>query len=262
MALTAAAQPPAPADSTHLTKTTTMANKMKIEVWSDVVCPFCYIGKRKWEAALAQFPHRDKVELVWKSFLLSPDTKTDTTKDAYTALAEHKGISVQQSRSMHDNVTKMAQDVGLAYHFDKAIPANSFRAHCFLHLAAKHGKQNEAKEALFRSYFTDGKNIDDITTLVQLGQEIGLSPEEVKNALESSLYADEVQQDVEEARQLDVNGVPFFVFDRKYAISGAQDSKVFLQTLEKAYSEWLKANPQAAFDVIEGPVCKPDQECD
>lgn len=239
-----------------------MQKKMKIEVWSDVVCPFCYIGKRKWEAALAQFPHRDNVELVWKSFLLSPDTKTDTTKDVYTALAEHKGISVQQSRSMHDNVAKMAKNAGLEYHFDKAVAASSVRAHQFLHLAAKYGKQNEAKEALFRSYFTDGKNIDDIPTLVQLGTEIGLPPEEVKNALESGRYAGEVQQDVEEARQLGVSGVPFFVFDRKYAISGAQDSQVFLQALEKAYDEWQKANPQAAFDVIEGPVCKPDKECD
>lgn len=219
---------------------TTMEEKMQVEIWSDVMCPFCYIGKRKFEAALAGFAHKDKVEIIWKSFQLSPGMKTQPGKNLDEFLAEHKGISVEQARQLNDRVVQMAKQVGLTYHFDKAIVANSFNAHRFTHFAKQHGKQHEAEELLFRSYFTDGKNIDDYTTLIDLGSSLGLDTVALKAALENGDHADDVRTDIYEAQQIGVRGVPFFLFNRKYAVSGAQESQTFLETLEKAYTEWGK----------------------
>ncbi len=238
-----------------------MANKMKVEIWSDVMCPFCYIGKRKFETALAQFPQKDRVEIEWKSFQLSPELKTDPNKNINDFLAEHKGMSVEQARQMNDQVTQMARQSGLTYRFDKSVVANSFNAHRFTHFAKQNGKQHEAEEMLFRSYFTDGKNIDDYPTLISLGTEIGLDPAALKAALENGTYADDVRADIAEAQQIGVRGVPFFVFNRKYAVSGAQESQAFLETLQKAYDEWSKANPEITLEVTEGQSCLPDGEC-
>ena len=220
----------------------TEKNKMKVEIWSDVMCPFCYIGKRKFEAALNQFPEKENVQLIWKSFQLSPDMKTDPGKNINQFLAAHKGITLQEAKRMNDHVTQLAAKVGLVYDFDKAIVANSFNAHRLVHFAKHHGKQNEAEEQLFKAYFTDGKNTDDKTTLIQLGTEIGLDATALKTVLETDKYAEDVKADIQEAHQIGVRGVPFFVFDRKYAVSGAQESPVFLQTLEKSFAEWQKEN--------------------
>lgn len=228
-----------------------MKNKMKVEIWSDVMCPFCYIGKRKFEKALAQFPSREKVEIEWKSYQLSPDMKTDTTITAYESLARHKGISVDEARAMNNQVVEMAKSVGLVYNMEKSVVANSFNAHRFTHFAKAHGKQNEAEELLFRSYFTDGKNIDDFPTLIELGNEIGLDASALKTALEDDSYADDVRHDIYEAQQLGVRGVPFFVFDRKYGVSGAQETQVFLQTLEKSFDEWETERSVADKDAAE-----------
>ncbi|HTE27949.1 DsbA family oxidoreductase [Flavitalea sp.] len=218
---------------------------MKVEIWSDVMCPFCYIGKRKFEQALAKFPAKDNIELIWKSFQLSPEIKTDPSKSIHQFLAEHKGMSLEQARQMNDQVTQMAAIVGLVYNFDKSVVANSFNAHRFAHFAKANGKQNAAEEILFRSYFTNGKNIDDYATLVQLGTDIGLNAEDLSKALETGRYADEVRKDILEAQQIGVRGVPFFVFDRKYAVSGAQETSTFLQALESAYQEWNKDQANA-----------------
>jgi len=153
-------------------------------------------------------------------------------------LSEHKGISLEQAKGMNDHVSQLAKQVGLVYNFDSSIVANSFNAHRFTHFAKQYSKQNEAEESLFRSYFTDGKNIDDYPTLIQLGSEIGLDPVALKAALENGSYADEVRIDIYEAQQVGVRGVPFFVFNRKYAVSGAQETPVFLETLQNSYAEW------------------------
>ncbi len=247
-----------PINQTPMDTTTT---KLKVEIWSDVMCPFCYIGKRKFEAALNQFSEKEYIQLIWKSFQLSPDMKTDPSKNINQFLAIHKGITLQEAKAMNDRVTQMAAQVGLVYHFDKAIVANSFNAHRFSHFAKQHGKQNEAEEQLFKAYFTDGQNTDDFSTLIQLGAEIGLDTIALKTALENNMYADEVKADIYEAQQVGVRGVPFFVFDRKYAVSGAQETQVFLQTLEKSYSEWRKEHPVTMLDVTEGQTCTPDKEC-
>ena len=218
--------------------------KMKVEIWSDVMCPFCYIGKRKFEQALSQFENREKIEIEWKSFQLSPDMKTDPASNINAYLAKHKGISLAEAQRMNTQVTDLASKVGLQFNFAQSVLANSFKAHCFAHFAKQKGKQNEVEEKLFQSYFTDGKNIDDTETLLQLGAELGLDVVELKSALISGSFAKSVKSDIQEAQDLGVRGVPFFVFDRKYAASGAQDSQVFLQTLEKSFAEWRTENPK------------------
>jgi predicted DsbA family dithiol-disulfide isomerase len=210
---------------------------MKIEIWSDVMCPFCYIGKRKFEAALEQFENKANVEVVWKSFQLNPDMKTDPAKNITEYLAEIKGWSIQQAKEMNAHVTNMAKEVGLHYDFDKAIVANSFDAHRLIQLAKKHGKGDEAEEQLFKAYFTEGKNTDDHSTLIEIGIYIGLNEIEVKQVLASDQFADDVRKDIIEAQQIGVRGVPFFVVDRKYGVSGAQPTEVFLETLTKAWAE-------------------------
>jgi predicted DsbA family dithiol-disulfide isomerase len=210
---------------------------------------------------LAQFPHKDKVEVEWKSFQLSPELKTQTGKNLHQFLSEHKGISIAQAKVMNEQVTQVAKQIGLVYNLDKAVPANTFNAHRFIHFAKQQGKQNDAEELMFRSYFTDGKNIDDYSTLNQSGAEIGLDTVALQNALENGSYADNVQADIYEARQIGVRGVPFFVFDRKYAISGAQESQTFLQTLEKVFSEWQNENPETTLKVTEGKVCTDEGDC-
>jgi predicted DsbA family dithiol-disulfide isomerase len=212
-------------------------NKMQVEIWSDVMCPFCYIGKRKFENALAQFPENQNIEVVWKSYQLAPDMVTDPEKNIHQYLAEHKGMSVDEAKGLNNQVTQMAAEVGLVYNLDQSVVANSFDAHRFTHFAKQFGKQLEAEEKLFQAYFTDGKNIDDHATLVQLGTEIGLDAALLEASLSKESYADDVRADLYEAQQVGVRGVPFFVIDRKYAISGAQESTTFLQALEQAYTE-------------------------
>ncbi|HAP37097.1 MAG TPA: disulfide bond formation protein DsbA [Bacteroidetes bacterium] len=207
---------------------------MKAEIWSDVMCPFCYIGKRNFELALKEFPQKEQVEIEWKSFQLNPAMVTDPSKNINEFLAEHKGISVAQAKQMNDRVTEMAREVGLLYDFDKAIVANSFDAHRLSHFAKKHGVQNAVEELLFKAYFTEGKNTADHEILIAIAVEAGLNSEEARTMLASNQFADDVNSDIYEAQQVGARGVPFFVFDYKYAVSGAQPSELFLQVLNRA----------------------------
>jgi protein disulfide-isomerase len=214
-------------------------NKLKIEIWSDVMCPFCYIGKRKIENAINDFPNKEKVEIEWKSFQLDPTTKSQPGKSTYDYLAEKYGRDRQWSLEMHENVTNQAKAEGLEYNFDTAIIANSFDAHRLSHLAKKYGKGNELEELIFKAYFTEGKDVSEIETLVNLGKNVGLDEIEIRNMLASKQFKEAVQNDIIEAQQIGVRGVPFFVLDRKYAISGAQSEEVFSETLEKAWETWV-----------------------
>jgi len=242
-------------------KQNTMENKMKIEVWSDVVCPFCYIGKRKLDLALQNFEHKDNIQIEWKSFQLDPEMITQPNKNINQYLSERKGIPLKKAQELVEYVSNMAKEVGLHYNLDNAIPANTLKAHQLIHYAKKFGKQTEAEELLFQSYFIDGKNIDDINTLLELAKSLGLNTIELKDILENNKLVNEVQQDIYEAKQLGISGVPFFLFNDKYAISGAQDIKVFLHTLEKAYKDWEKENQSTTIETIKGKVCTPDSEC-
>jgi predicted DsbA family dithiol-disulfide isomerase len=232
---------------------------MKVEIWSDVMCPFCYIGKRRFENALSQLPFKEEIEIEWKAFQLDPSIKTEPGKSIHQYLAERKGFSVEKAKELNDHVTGMAASEGLQYNFDKAIVANSFDAHRFAHLAKKAGKGLEAEEILFKAYFTEGKNISDSDTLVQLGIDIGLDGAAVKQALESDAHTKEVEQDIAEAEALAIRGVPFFVIDRKYAVSGAQATETFVQALGQSYTEWKKEHTQ--FTTIQGEVCSTDGDC-
>jgi len=234
---------------------------MKVEIWSDVMCPFCYIGKRRFENALEHFENKDEIEIEWKSFQLNPDMKTDPNTNIDQYLADVKGFTIDHARQLNAHVTQMAAEAGLTYNFDKAVVANSFNAHRYSHLAKKHGLGIEAEEQLFKAYFTDGKNIDDTETLIQLGTELGLDANEVKQTLESNAYTDEVKHDIAQAQYLGIQGVPFFVLNNKYGISGAQAVPVFEQTLQKAFDEWQKENPKPKLEIIEGESCGPDGDC-
>jgi predicted DsbA family dithiol-disulfide isomerase len=195
---------------------------MKVEIWSDVMCPFCYIGKRRFENALNNLEHKAEVEVEWKSFQLTPGLKTSPAMNITSYLAETKGWTLDYARQLNSQVTQMAAQTGLTYNLDKSVVANSFNAHRFSHFAKKYGLGPEAEEQLFKAYFTDGKNIDDLETLIELGSKIGLDAAETKEILESSAFAVEVKQDIDEAKYLGIQGVPFFVLNNKYAISGAQ----------------------------------------
>ncbi len=211
---------------------------MKVNIWSDIRCPFCYIGKRKFEMALAKFPQKDKIEVVWRSFQLDPNLKTQPGLHSYDYLSDIKGMSREQTASMHDRVRGIAREVGLDFDFDNAVVANSFNGHRLIQLAKSKGLGNEAEEVLFRAHFTEGKNIDDRDTLVTAGVEIGLPEREVQEVFESDLFADKVREDETLARSIGVRGVPFFLINDKFTVSGAQDPQLFYQALLQAWAEY------------------------
>ena len=233
---------------------------MKVEIWSDVMCPFCYIGKRKFEDALNRFPQKDEIEVVWKSFQLNPDMVTDPKKNITQYLSESKGWSLEQTQQIQQNVVNMAKEVGLHYNFDKAVVANSFNAHRFIQLAKSKGKGDAAEEQLFKAYFIDGKNTDDQETLVSLGVEIGLDAAETKQVLESDAFTSEVKMDIYEAQQIGVRGVPYFVFDDKYAVSGAQPAETFLGALTQSFSEHKPTIKPIAIQG-DGASCDSEMNC-
>lgn len=233
---------------------------MKVQIWSDVMCPFCYIGKREFERALDTFSAKNQLDIEWKSYQLAPDIETDVNKSLSEYLSDMKGISVEDANNMNSSVAERGTDVGLEFNFDKAIPANTRLAHNLIHFAKESGKQNEAEELLFRSYFTDGKNVDNVQTLLNIGDELGLESEALKVALEQGNYDNAIQKDIYEAFQLGVRGVPFFVFDNKYGVSGAQPSQVFSQTIEQAYTEWNLSQVKS-LEFIEGESCQADGTC-
>ena len=212
-------------------------NKMQVKIWSDVRCPFCYIGKKKFEHALEKFPHKDKVEVVWKSFQLDPTLKTDTTLNTLDYFVNTKGVSKEQAKQMFAGATQMAKAEGLDFNLEESVPANSFKAHRLIQFAKSKGLGNEIEEALFKAHFEEGVNIDDTDALIKVATSIDLSAIEVENTLTSDAYSYDVKQDEMEARNIGVRGVPFFVFEDKYAVSGAQSSEVFLQYLEKSWED-------------------------
>lgn len=235
---------------------------MKIEIWSDVICPFCYIGKRNLETALEQFADQKNIEIVWKSFQLDPTIPEIANESHIEYLVKRKGMPAEQVQGMLANVTEMAKKVGLDYHLEKSVVVNSQKAHQLIQFAKSKKLDNEAEERLFKAFFTEGKNIADTETLVQLGKDFGLDESEIKANLENEKFKYEIAQDIQEAQNIGVTGVPFFVFDRKYAISGAQPTEAFLETLTKSFNEWRKTNPEAKLEVTEGNSCSVDGKCD
>lgn len=210
---------------------------LTIDVWSDIVCPFCYIGKRNLEKALEQTGLKDIAKVTWHSFELAPEAQTNPVATIYEVLGKRKGWSLEQSKQIHNQMEQRAKQAGLEYNFDKTVPANSFKAHRLLHLAKNHNVQNEVKEKLFKGYFTDGKNIDDEEYLLKTGLRSGLNEKEIREILVSRGIEQEIRKDIEDARKLGIQGVPFFIFNQKYSVSGAQPVEVFVEALEKVKEE-------------------------
>jgi predicted DsbA family dithiol-disulfide isomerase len=203
---------------------------LTVEIWSDVVCPWCYIGKRRFEAAVEQF---DKdVEIVWRSFQLDPAAPAVNEHTATEHLAAKYGMSHEQAEASHERMTEMAAHEGLEYHFELARGGNSFDAHRLIHLARESGIEDVAMERVMRAYFTEGVPIGDKEALIALGEELGL--DSTREVLESDAYADSVREDEDLARRIGIQGVPFFVLDRRYGVSGAQPAELLVQAMEKA----------------------------
>lgn len=235
---------------------------MKVEVWSDIMCPFCYIGKKNYEQALKSLAGAEDIELEWKSFQLDPTIPNDGTSQSESEyLVERKGMSMDQVNGMLENVSNAAQAAGVKMNFDQVVVANTLNAHRLLHFAKSKNLGSELKENLFKAHFSEGLNVGDMDVLVQLAVKVGLDEAESRKVVESDDYAYEVNQDFQEAQNIGVRGVPFFVIDRKYAISGAQPAEVFLQTMEKSLSEWKAAQDKPKLDIISGPSCSPEEGC-
>lgn len=226
------------------------------------MCPFCYIGKRNIEAALSQFPSANEIEIEWKSFQLDPNLPQTATDSHEEYLAKRKGFPAEQVKGMLEQVTRTAKQAGLDYHLEQSVIVNSFNAHRLIQFAKQKGLGDEAEERLFYAYFTEGKDVADLETLTALGKEIGLDANELQTAFTDPQYAEMVEEDIEEARAIGVTGVPFFVFDRKYAVSGAQPAESFLQALERSFGEWQEKNPKGKLNVSEGDSCGVDGNCD
>lgn len=231
---------------------------MHIKIWSDIRCPFCYIGKKHFEAALSQFPQKEDIKVEWKSFELDPNLKTAPEKNAIDHFVESKGIDPERAKHLFNNVTAMASQAGLDFNLEASVPANTLNAHRLLHFAKKECLATPTKEALLKAHLSEGKNIDDINVLITIAKGLGMDAEKVKTMLESDNLTYEVRQDQMEARNLGINSVPFFVIDNQYGISGAQPVEVFTESLEKAWK-----NKQSKLEMVsEGNSCDIDGNCD
>ena len=209
---------------------------MKVEIFSDVVCPWCAIGKRRFERAVDGFAHKSEVEVTWRAFELDPSAPAHTEGDIAVHLAQKYGMTLDEARASQARLSAMASVEGLEFHFERTRRANTFDAHRLLHFALDVGVQDALKERLFRAYFTEGASIGDTATLVRLGEEVGLDGPKCAEILQNGTYGAEVRGDEAEARRLGISGVPFFVIDGQYGISGAQQSETILQALNEAWS--------------------------
>lgn len=215
---------------------------MKVEIWSDVACPFCYIGKKRFEQALSTFEHKDQIQVEWKSFQLDPTLPKKGSVKIQEYMAQQKGLSVAEVKSMFQNVVQMAQGEGIAMNMDGIIMANTLSMHRLIQLAKTHGLGAEAEEEFFKAYFF-GKDFTNEDILLEISKAIGLDEVEAREVIQSEKFTEEVEKDIYEAKTIGVRGVPHFVFHDKYVISGAQHSETFKGALEKAYKEW-EENPK------------------
>lgn len=210
---------------------------MKIEIWSDIACPWCYIGKRRFEQALDQFPHRDALDIVWRSFELDPTAPARQTIPTVELLATKYRMSAEKAQTMMDNMTATGAIDGLEFRFDRSISGNTFDAHRLIHFAATVGQRAGMIERLFAAYFTEGEAMGDHDTLVRLARDIGLDANAVRDMLSSTAHAIDVRSDEARAQQFGVTGVPFFAINERYGISGAQPAAAIVEALTKAWKE-------------------------
>ena len=210
---------------------------MKVEIWSDVVCPWCYVGKRHLQEALRSFDHADEVEIEWKAYELDPTAPAVRPGSYVERLAGKYGIPVGEARARMTRIISVGADAGIDFRFDQARPGNTFDAHRLLHLAKDAGLQDELKERFFAATFTEGHPIGDRDTLIKLAVDVGIDEQDARRVLETEEFTEEVRTDEVEGVQLGVQGVPFFVFDRRYGVSGAQPAEVLLEVLERTWRD-------------------------
>jgi predicted DsbA family dithiol-disulfide isomerase len=227
---------------------------MHVEIWSDIACPWCYVGKRRFEAALAGFEHRDDVTVTWRSFELDPTAPRERAVDGATHLAEKYGTSREQAVAMQQRMTDVAAEEGLEFRFDRARAGNTFDAHRLIHLAAAHGMQDAMKERLMAAYLTEGEPIGDPEALARIAIDAGLPEDEVRELLAGDRFGAEVRDDERTAAQFGIHAVPFFVVDRALGASGAQPSEVFAELLRRGWETRSSAIPVVAG----GEACGPD----
>ncbi|MBZ9521535.1 DsbA family oxidoreductase [Bacillus safensis] len=224
---------------------------MKVQIWSDIACPFCYIGKKQLETALEQFPEKDQVEIEFKSFELDPHAPVDVDHDVHDMLVKKYGMSRSQAMAMNEQVKQAGKEKEIDFQFDPLVLTNTFDAHRLAQYAGQMGKGDFVMGELFQAYFTDGKHVGDRQTLLQIAEKAGLDEKEVQQVLGSEAFADHVRKDEQEARQLGINAVPFFLINDKYSVAGAQPADTFLGALETAWKEeaaQAEKTPDNAFE--------------
>lgn len=207
---------------------------VKIEIWSDVVCPFCFLGKKKMEQAIQKLDAEDKVEIIWHSFQLDPDFPLNTAVPSMENLSERKGYPIEQVRGMCDQLTAQGKAYQIDFHFDNALTFNTQNAHRLLHWAKTHDKSSQLKEALMYAYFTAGTDLSQQENLLAVVEKVGLDTTQAKEVLQSDAYQKEVEQDIKQARKLRIGGVPFFLVNEEQGISGAQPDQVFEEVIGAA----------------------------
>ncbi|MGL4740027.1 MAG: DsbA family oxidoreductase [Sarcina sp.] len=210
---------------------------MKIEIWSDFVCPYCYIGKKRLELAIEQFADKENIELIFRSFELDPNAEKSYPDSIDEHIAEKYNMSIEEAKSINNNIIEQAKEVGLNYNFKDLIRTNTFDAHRLAQYAKEEGKSTQMSERIFKAYFVESLNISDYETLIKLAKEVGLDTSKVSEVLKSDMYSKEVRNDENTAASKAVNGVPYFIFDEKFVVSGAQPPSVFLRVLKNTKSE-------------------------
>lgn len=218
---------------------------MRVDIWSDIACPFCYVGMHQLNKAVDKFAHKDKLSIVHHSYQLTPHWPKKTNKKLHELIAESMGGSVSQAKAMNSNAASAARAEGLQANMDDIVPVNTFDAHQLIHMAAEQGKEHEAIDRLFAAYFVNGESVADTDTLVAIGEEVGLDKATVRKSLQTNKYADDVREDIRQAKSLGIRGVPYFVIDDKYAMSGARGVSGFSSVLQKA---WHEAHPIETID--------------
>jgi predicted DsbA family dithiol-disulfide isomerase len=231
---------------------------MKIEIWSDFACPFCYIGKRRFEEALSQFKHKNKVEVTYKAYQLNPEAPKEMMGSAYEAFAKGHGMSVAKAKERFKMFTRNAKTVGLTYNYDIIQMTNTFDAHRLAKWSNQFGKEEEMTSRLMKAYFTDGINLANHESLLKLVTEMGLDVNQAKDVLSSHQFADQIRTEITEGRQIGVQGVPFFVLNRKYGVSGAQQTEYFLNALNQI---WQEENPLQTLDSQDDSQACEHEEC-
>ena len=228
---------------------------MKVEIWSDIACPWCYVGKRRFERALSSFSHRDQVEVVWRSFELDPHAPRAHTEPQAELLARKYRVPVAQAEAMNARMTSEARKEGLDFHFDRVKVGNTFDAHRLIHFAAVAGRREAMVERLMRAYLTDGEALGDVDVLVRLATDVGLDEHSARLALAGDAFAADVRADEQRARQFGISGVPFFAIDERYGVSGAQPPEHILDALRQA---WNESAPAESGDT---PATDPAVDC-